>query len=212
MTDIYKLDAQGRIVTAQSTPSLNLTTATINSEILLANTTLGSSGSFDVDLSLLTDGLTCEHLRIVCLLRGSISSLLDAVYLFFNNDTTVTNYYSQRLNATAGSPFASFDNIPSVGFCIGNTGEINNFTPISIFIPDYRNTSKEKISQIGFSQYESTTNARAGVLAHQWQNTTSISRIQIRTDNNPTDLFVSGSEIWVYGEKSLSVVTNVTIS
>lgn len=205
-------DENGRLVTREYTPNLNLTTKTVNAELLLNNTELSSSGAFDIDLSTITDGLNCVHLRIYALLRSSATTNNDVVYLFLNNDTTITNYYRQRYLGVSNNPVSDFVNTPQIAVVNGNMAETNNFSFVNITIFDYRNTTKEKIIEIEFGQYESTTVGRAGTTLLQWQNTASINRVQIRTDNHPTDLFVMGSEIWVYGEKSLDVLTNVTIS
>jgi len=213
MTDIYKIDSQGRIVTAQSTPTVNLTTQALAGEILLDNTTLGSSGSFDIDLSTITDGLTCEHLRIVFKGRGVVAGVdTDAVHFYLNNDTTNTNYYRQRLGALGATNVSDIANAPFAGNVPAATADANNFATLEFFIPDYRNSSEEKLVRVLNTQYATTTVMRVALIAIQWNNTSSINRLQIRTDNHPTDLFTTGSEIWVYGTKPVTAVTNVTLS
>lgn len=212
-----KYDPLGRPIIA-SINSVSTTTATIQTQIELAQVTLSSSGAFDVDLSS-GDALLCTHLEILCLLRSTVSATSDAVYLFWNNDTTVSNYRRHRVGGAntaigGGTSIVDLDNSPFTGVASANSSPSNYFSYLKITVPDFRSTSKHKIAWCEYGGINATTEGRTGVIAHQWTITTptAINRVQIRTDNHPTDLFTSGSAIWVFGTRNLTVLTNVTIS
>jgi hypothetical protein len=210
-----KYDAQGRFVVAESVPSLNLTSQTIQPEILLFDTTLGASGAFDFDLTTVTNGTACDHLRIVCSLRATPAGTTDNVYMFFNNDTTVTNYYRQRLVANTTTIVGELANTPIIGNSTAAGATADNFAFIEIKIPYYRSVLSEKISYGLSTIYSTNADTRINQFGHKWNTakaSSAIARIQIRTDNHPTDLFTADSRVMVYGQIALSVLTNVTIS
>lgn len=210
-----KYDAQGRFVIAESTPTLNLTNRTMQEEILLFDTPLGASGAFDFDLTSVTDGTNCDHLRLVCLLRSGASGTTDNVYMFFNNDTTVTNYYRQRLVANTTTIVGELANTPIIGNSTGSTATADNFAFIEIKIPYYGLLTAEKISYGLSTIYSTNADTRINQFGHKWnqsKGSSAINRIMIRTDNHPTDLFIADSRVMVYGQIGLSVLTNATLS
>lgn len=166
-------DANGRFVTAQSTPTINLTTDTIEATLLLDNTALGASGAFDIDLSS-GDALNCKHLVIECLLRSTVSAVTDLITVFFNNDTTSTNYTRQSLTGVGATPVAVRANNSIVTNVTASTADINAFGKVTINIPDFRGTSKEKIARVAFDYYGNSTSTESGSTALHWNNNSAV--------------------------------------
>lgn len=193
---------------------LSLTSESVEVWKNLGNPTLGSNGSFDVDLSS-GEALNCEHLHIKGLIRSTevdATNFFDQIYLFFNNDQTVTNYYRQQLAGATSTALANLANVPLVATIPNASSDANAFTSIEIIINDFRNTTKEKIATAIYSTYSTTSITYAGIFVIHWNNTNAITRIQIETTTDPTTQIATGSELWVYGLKTVSVLTNVTVS
>lgn len=193
---------------------LSLTSESVKVWKELNNTTLGSSGNFDIDLSS-GESLNCEHLHIKGLVRSTevdATNFFDQMYLFFNNDQTVTNYYRQQLAGATTTALANLANVPLAGNIANASSDANVFTSIEIIINDFRNTTKEKIATVIYSTYSITTVAYVGIFNIHWNNTNAITRIQIETTTDPTTQLATGSQVWVYGLKTVSVLTNITVS
>lgn len=188
---------------------LSLTTETIQAWKLLDNTALGSNGSFDIDISS-GEALNCEHLELVMLIRSTNATQPDIGYVFFNNDTTTTNYYSAEDSGVAGTPASAQNNLPRIGVIPAADSTSGNFNLVRMYIPDFRG-SKQKVARFDNSFYSSTSAMRTTSGMFKWNSASAITRIQVRMDGHATDLLLTASEIWLYGLKSLSVVTNVTV-
>lgn len=226
MTDIYKIDAQGRIVTSQAdfqfeiagdsgsdypvldgdTFSLRggngITTEMVGNSARFHSSwdyeeILGASGAFDVTLSSipLFDS-SVKSIEIEVVLRGTVSAINEGCYIFFNNDTTVSNYYRQNLSASAGGANTVEDASPTIFSVIpANSSPANSFFIGVIKISVVNSTDYRKIATVhGSGQYD-TADMRINAGGVFWNNTSAITRIQIRTDNHPTDLFATNSAI-----------------
>ena len=159
---------------------------------------LGSSGSFDVDLT--TDVATWDSnvksMIIEVGLRSTVASTQDVVYLFFNNDTTASNYFRQYLNSNDGAVAGVEDATPSIGNCPASTSPSSSFMMGEIKISMPNSTNYRKVARLELTGNLGTATLRNDRGGMVWEASTSaITRIQIRTDNNPTDLFATNSFI-----------------
>src|SRR5690606_22712538 len=75
-------------LTPSDVGTLIKTTETIRIAKTLFNSTLGSSDSFDLS----SIDQTYDDLEVILVLRGSVAAATDGAYMFFNGDTTLTNY------------------------------------------------------------------------------------------------------------------------
>jgi hypothetical protein len=158
---------------------------------------LTGSGAFDVTLSGISFfDSNVKTLEIEVVIRSTVSSTFDGAYLLFNNDTTTTNYYRQNLSASAGAINTVTDASPSLlAFIPASASPPNSFFIGTIRVPNINSTNHRKIAYVhGAGQYE-TSNMRVNAGGVFWNNTSAITRIQIRTDNHPTDLFATNSEM-----------------
>jgi NACalpha-BTF3-like transcription factor len=176
---------------------------------LLWKQTLSGSGSFDTDNApdAGTDDLSgYDHLYLrLYNARGTVAATSDILYLRFNGDATDANYRSQRTSNGASANSST----PVIGVVPASTGDADYVGLIEVLIPDYAG-SKFKQSHY-WSIYRATAalqEVRDG--SHHWESTAAITRIQIVTDNDPTDLLAEDTVLEVWGIKQQSMLTGVS--
>ncbi len=175
----------------------------IETEILLHDETLSSSGSFSVNLGALEQ---CEDLRILLIVRGS-SANNRFVRIQFNLDTTVTNYRQQHWQGSGAIAGAGTANDNNVMFFDGSNSIANHFTAIEMELPRYRNTTMIK-TIYGLGGLRSTATAMVGRNSFlSWNNTSAINNIAFIADSGD---FIAGSRLIIWGKKSIEVVTGVS--
>lgn len=173
---------------------------------VLCDTTLGSGGAFDTN-DQWPAGLPAGYasFKIECRLRSTVAATLDAAYVFFNNDTTVANYASERFAATDGAIAGARADTPQVGEVPGATSQTDDFGFVWVEIPA-PNDAKNKLALSYGGYRRSATSHRVDGAAVQWESTAAVTRIQVRTDNHATDLFAAGSSWRVLGYRTLTVL------
>lgn len=186
-----------------ATPEVS--TDTFLTASVLHNETLGSNGAFDVS----SISGSYDFLVLKLFLRGSDTATSDNVYIFFNNDTTLTNYRYQRVSGASTSAAAATGDIPFIGVASAAASPSNYFGIFEVIIPAYAG-STEKILQSVASDRLDASNSITGVWTVSWESTSAINRIMVRTDNHATDLFVAGSRLQILGYKTTSLVTAVS--
>ncbi len=170
--------------------------------ISLYDQTLGSNGAFDVDLSAIADGVNCTHLELVAMLRSTGTGTSDGVYLLHNNDSGANYRYALLYNNLA-TPGAVQGSIPIAGYSTASGNPPNYFSALRIFIPFYQAASYRRLSEITNSiayDLPATSMVRLDNM-HFWSGGNPINRIQLRTDNHPTDVFAAGSRLQIIGYK-----------
>lgn len=180
---------------------------------VLYDNTLGSNGvpnTADADPQGRTgipSGYEWIEVLVDNLKSAATAAVNDGTRLFFNGDTTAANYRRQASAAANGAAVVTvgddsfLDNVPA-----SNASTLaNNFASLRIYIPHYADTSQHK-------KAIATTIARWGASAQEvghfgifWENTAAITDVAIRTDNDPTDVFVAGARIQVIGYKAEAV-------
>lgn len=159
---------------------------------------LGSSGAFDVDLTTVTTWDSNVKTIIIHFgLRGTVSAVTDNVLLLFNNDTTVGNYYRQLHGVVAGVTALANDANPIITRCPAATSPASSFVLGTITIQAPNSTSYLKTAKVeDVMRYDGLNMIiNNGGMIWNTGGTAIINSIQIRTDNHPPDLFVTGSYI-----------------
>ena len=146
-----------------------------------------------------------KHLQIRVLSKIDYSALAgdDTNNMYFNSDTTYTNYRTHRLNGN-GSTVAS-NTVQASGYQIlaagqstrSYTGYTSMFGGGVVDILDYADTTKNKTVRMLAG---SDMNGAGDIAFHSavWLSTAAISSITI---NNPTGSFTANSQFALYGIK-----------
>ena len=161
-------------------------------------TVLVATGAFDITLSSLTGYSSCRTIEIDFCIRGTVSATTDNVRITFNSDTTDANYYLQRTGADNAVSTDAGEGATATALAVvaANTAPSNSFASgrIVIFNPLSAQNKNALITWMGL--YD-TAAMRVDDVGLTWKNTASITSIQIRTDNHPTDTFAIGSFVRV---------------
>lgn len=203
MAPVYKLSASS--VTGRTTYGSMLAGNPAyefpNSFESIATYEVGAGGASSVTFSSIPN--TYKHLQI----RGiNRFAGFDTGYgIYFNNNTTTTNYYSHAINGNGASAFTQ---TMQDGFLIWN--QPNNNASSGIFgafvadILDYSSTSKNKTVRtlFGFDRNGAGTLGLASVL---WVNTSAITTIKLdaRAQGSTSD-FAQYSHFALYGVKGVA--------
>lgn len=161
---------------------------------LLHDETLGSSAAFDVS-SIPGD---YDFLELVMNLR-STQSAADNVIIWLNNDTTAANYRRQDLNVSSTTVAGSAADDALIGVATGSSDLANNFGELRAFLPDYAGTGRHKHVSAESNERQGASTTAIRFRRIWWESTSAITRIMIRTDNHPTDTFVTGSRLRIIG-------------
>lgn len=155
--------------------------------------TLTSNGAFDITIP-----AGFDHIEVYALLRSTNAGSRDNVYVFFNSDTTVTNYRSQQILGDSGtSQFGAF-NLPFIGIVSAASDVAGEYYSIEAKLPEYTGSKRKNIlARVGGLQ--TTSAVQAGIINVNWASTAAVTSIQLRTDNHPTDVFAVGSRVQVFG-------------
>jgi hypothetical protein len=181
-----------------------LTTITENlyTRTLLLDDTLASDGTWDEMIS-----QDYDHLEIWLLARSDRAATSDDVKVYFNNDLADANYAYDR-HSGGNEHSTGGDTNAKTAIITGNTGVANAYGIVRIFVPNYAEVGKRKISH-GESVCESGDRyIRINDFGRRWNNTTAINRIRI-IPNSGTN-FKTGSRVQVFGIKETTVVTDVS--
>jgi|GEM_PF-4281558 len=156
--------------------------------------TLGANGSFDIDLTTITGyDANVTKLEIQLGIRGAVSALSDQLYIFMNNDLVLTNYYRQTHGASAGAATLGQANELLIAVFPAATSPAGAFGSYNVTVNNPRNTNMRKVIKIeGAGELDATT-LRVENGAVTWRNTAAITRIQVRSSNNPTNLIATNS-------------------
>ena len=156
--------------------------------------TLQANGAFDIrDIPCIYD-----RFEIECRLRSSVSATIDVAFIFFNGDITVANYAHERFGATDSGISGARADTPQFAEATGSTSPADSFQSGVIHISGPKDNKNKTALTYGGNRRTSTSGRIDGSLV-EWENTAPITRIQIRTDNHPTDLFVKGSMVRLIG-------------
>lgn len=201
----YTLPAPGSWTTP---PSDNLLTRAGATEIMacevLYDVALTANGAFDTNdwwPNGLPPGYDRFELHSLC--RSSAPVTEDITRLWLNGDTTLTNYRRQALNADGTAIVASIADVTVGGNVPGANSPANEFSHnvITILSPS---SNRTKNANITYNSRETPTQIIVTFVSLNWENTAPITRIQLTTDNHPTDRFVPNSRLTLLGYRPLT--------
>lgn len=178
----------GRIVNAQL-------------KVLIADITLTNSASFER----LPIPPGYDHLEIIGLLKETGADTVRGINLYYNGDTTDSNYRTQQgiFNSTSAS--AGQADGARNGVATGTSAGSTDYAMVVWSIP---NASSTKTTKTGFStsiDRRSGTDISIRIEGANWESTEPIREITLRTDNHPTTLFTAGSRLQIYGLGTFAV-------
>jgi hypothetical protein len=172
---------------------------------VLYDVTLGSNGAFDTN-DVWPDGIPLgyERFEIELRLRANIASN-DIAYLLFNNDTTLGNYRYQRQSAYGTGEFQDAGDNARVAIIPGSSGVADYLNLGHVIITRPQDSKTKNYMSLTGNRTSGTDQGVEQILGH-WESTAAITRIQIRTGNHPTDLFVAGSSMRLIGYRTMTVL------
>lgn len=173
-----------------------------NTYTFISSTTLSSSQStvtFSSIPNTYTDLLVRWSAR-----SDRASAASDGIILRLNSDSG-TNYSYTRL-ISSGTSLASARNTVNyiqAGNINASTSSANTFGSGEIYIPVYTSTSIKPMSTFNVYEDNVTNPIYIGVVAHLWQGTAAVNRIDIQASTPPSvNNLVSGSSFYLYGIKN----------
>lgn len=135
---------------------------------------------------------TYASLQVRVFARGA-SGGNQAYQMYFNNDTTLSNYAYHCMGGDGSSFTQSVLGQAHVGSCRENAWNVT-----VIDIPDYTSTSKAKVRN-SFSGSMSQTDGSVFYYGSIWNNTTAVNRIDLTHTSGAN--FITGSVFALYGLK-----------
>jgi hypothetical protein len=194
-----KNKTKSRSVLAGNTPEIAMFES-------IQTVTVGAGGQASITFSSIPN--TYKHLQIRGTARDNrASTWIDTMYMYFNADSTGSNYYYHVLGGNSSSAFASASaGQTGYGAPIGLTGASNvttSFGPNVIDILDYANTNKNKTvrSLVGV---EDNANGSIRLTSGLWLSTAAITSITLVNDGAgvpANSFFQQHSTFTLYGIK-----------
>lgn len=140
---------------------------------------------------------TYTHLVIEYIARADkAASTTETMNLYFNGDTTVTNYYYTACYALDASAFGNEGDSPLVGVIPAVSSAANDAGVGSIWIPYYKATTFNKAALTTSTERRTASTQSARITSIFWEATTAISQIDIITAGSN---FIAGSTFRLYG-------------
>ena len=162
---------------------------------LIASNTVGSGGVASVTFSSIPATYT-DLLIKMSVRNGTNTETVGSV--FFNSDTTDSNYRYRRLLGD-GSSASSLSGSNPYWFYMSTTGDTSNtFANCEIYIPNYAGSAQKSISSDIVTENNSTS-ALAVLTAGLWTNTSAITAIQVRPYASGGGNFAQYSTAYLYG-------------
>jgi hypothetical protein len=179
-------------------PILGIVASSISGSLLassyesIATVTIGSGGASSISFTSIPS--TYKHLQIRALV-GSTVSAGNSMNMYFNTDSTTTNYYQHNLRGNGSTATAGAANIYRVSYTAGSSP---NFGAHIIDILEYTNTSKNKTVRT-LSGYDANGSGNVSLNSELWSNTAAVNAITLTLDGSQT--FQQYSSFALYGIK-----------
>jgi hypothetical protein len=156
-----------------------------------------SAAAGDFDFNSIPSGF--DRLIISGYVRGDVTATSDTMYMFFNTDTTVTNYNVQMNAAADGAAVVVELNNARSAVVPAGSSPANKYSEVCIVIENPDGATNTKSATCYFVSRYDTDKIYAGQIALDSAVTAALTRIRLQTDNDPTDeLF---GILTLYGEK-----------
>lgn len=160
----------------------------------IATVTVGSGGSTSISFTSIPS--TYKHLQIRYFAKNNSSYGEQGIRVFYNGDTTVSNYYAHRLQGDGSSAGAWSDPQPAIGTIYG--GGSAYFSGGIIDILDYTNTNKKKTAR-SLSGTDANGSGYVALYSDLWNaSTNAITDLTISQAGNT---FAQYSSFALYGVK-----------
>jgi hypothetical protein len=170
-------------------------------QVELFRSTLAEAGNFDFS----SIPATYDHLIINILAISSVAAGNDIVVIYFNNDTTNSNYTRESIYAngeTLSSAEVADTQIGYIKAANGGTG--GQVGQILGNILNYAGSTFRKMIITKYGCFDTTAN-QTGQRAVTWHATpAAINRITIQPDGYATDKFAAGSFCQIIGVKTVA--------
>jgi hypothetical protein len=171
-------------------------------EVPLSTVTLGVDGTISFS-SLPASGYSDLIVRVIAKTTAAVTK--DGMQLILNGTTTATDNHTQVVSGENGTSSVGEGDTLTIANIPGASSEAAAWGYIDIAFKDYLSTTARKnVLMTEISEFAADNQAVS--LRHRvWQNTSAITSIQLRTDNDPTDLLAAGSTATLYGIKNVAV-------
>ena len=148
-----------------------------NTYTLIASSTAGSGGVANFEFTSIP--ATYTDLKLVVSLRNSANNVYNQIY--FNSDTTNSNYRYRDIYGTGSAVGSSNYSIPYGPLTSRSSYTNNVFGNADIYIPNYTSSNYKSASIDGVSE-NNGTEAYSNLAALLWQNTAAITSIKLVPD------------------------------
>ena len=201
----YTLATAGTWGTAPTDPILTRAGAMeVQVKELLYDKTLGASGNFDTNewwpSGTLPSGY--DKFEITAALRGADTGQRNS-YIYFNGDTTATNYrYTQLYGSSSAG--ATMGDVASICDVLGSDGLADVFIHASV-VCAYPSLAVHKQACNTYGLRAAAATSFSVIQTVDWENTAAINRIQLVSNGASTN-FVANSRVQIHGFKSVSIL------
>lgn len=165
----------------------------------LAVTTVGSTPVGTVTFSGIPQNY--KHLQVRILMRSDRATTLDSNFIYFNGDTTTSNYVTHGLvGSGSGTPGAYTDTADYIGIGVlpGSSIASNIFGVSIVDILDYTNINKYKVCKT-LNGTDANGSGQARFNSGMWMNTGAVTSISFNTHGGGN--FTQYSQFAIYGVK-----------
>ena len=193
LTDIiYIVDDPGGSAASQKITLANLKTIVAGRVLISEQSPTGATVTWDSIPN------SYNSLEVELMGRTDKASVAnEAINLYFNNDTTAGNYYSQNLSGTATTASTVAADNASVITIPAATATANYAGYSLVRIPDYADTTFHKIARILNGRRDDATNGFVSTRVMFWESTVAITRVDLVTASSGN--FISGTRARLYG-------------
>ena len=164
-----------------------------NTRVLLHSEILAVAGRFDVqNISQLYNSL-----EVFLFIRSSVSATGDNVYLHFNGDTIDADYRSIQQYIGSATTNTLYD-LPLLTTCPAASVVADYFGIVEFIIQRYAANFFKIFRAFSAERRDATLLYGINSVMH-WENSAAINRITIQPDGYPTDNFIAGSQLQIWG-------------
>ena len=160
----------------------------------IATVNVGAGGTSSITFSSIPS--TYTHLQIRAF-TGTGVYFSNAAYMYFNGDTTASNYNEHVIYGSGASAAAYYTSTNQALFYLGKS--TGGFDAAIIDILDYTNTGKNKVSRSLFGYDVNGATGYIGLASGLWRNTAAVTSITV-TAGGLGD-FAQYSQFALYGIK-----------
>ena len=162
--------------------------------VKIASVTVGAGGASSIDFTSIPSTYTDLCVKV----SSRLSSTDTPLFVYFNNDTTNTNYNVRRLLGSGSAASSGAFNAPYVIYADISSYTSNTFGNAEIYVPNYAGSTNKSMSVDSVNE-NNATGAEAVLTAGQWSNTAAINRLTLVP---VTISFVQYSTATLYGIKN----------